>query len=31
MIMVPAAFSLLLVMLLGRETRGQDLRDLETS
>ena len=31
MIMVPAALSLLLVMLLGRETRGQDLRDLETS
>jgi putative MFS transporter len=29
--MVPAAFSLLLVMLLGQETRGQDLRDLETS
>ena len=31
MIMVPAAFSLLLVMLFGRATRSQDLRDLEAS
>lgn len=29
MIMVPAAFSLLMVMVFGQETRGQDLRDLE--
>ena len=31
MIMVPAAFAMLLVMRLGREMRGQDLRDLEIS
>jgi len=29
-IMVPAALSMLLVGLFGRETRGRDLRDLET-